>query len=607
MRLLRTYPPETDESPLGYYRRLSWDNCLSGWIELAQIVEVSRSRTGLLGRPDYVAQALGLEPDWTQQVANREASLRALQRFQRGQIDAICPQCLSESPHLRIGWEHVYVTACPSHKCRLIDRCEHCDARLSSRRESIVHCECGRDLRTARQVPASRSQLWLSATLAGEHRSNLKFGPKLVAAKTLPLTKLIQVFCQMAKVDTKPARRNAAMPKTVAEAEEFLLPLEDLLAEWPTAFEAHVLHRLKVGDPCARTLNTALGHWYRQVKKQSASCSALPFLEIVTRVAAAHFPGLIGLDAAGTKGIEVDKPMSVREVATRLGTGKDFVIAAIDAKVIEGRAIRFGERRLMYRVQHGEVERVHAARTGWVREEEACRHLDVSPAVLGQLVAAEVLTVDRHWREDILKGGPISLISLEAIEVALRSTVGSKEPAIDVIALRDLTSRRVGDKRALQSAFQAIFSGRLRRVGALPAKGIGAIKFRMAEVREFFSTPTLEAGLTVERLESLSGWKSESIYNWIEQGLLQAQSVMLRGQRCRVVLPEHLIQFMRTYIPLTDVARALGTRSSGAARQLAGVAFVGAKLLPNGATRGALVQMTDLARLAATSKGVERS
>jgi hypothetical protein len=64
------------------------------------------------------------------------------------------------------------------------------------------------------------------------------------------------------------------------------------------------------------------------------------------------------------------------------------------------------------------------------------------------------------------------------------------------------------------------------------------------------------------------------------------------------VLPHQLLAFRQSYIPLADLARSMGTKSSALTRLLPGVELVGAKPLPDGAMRGGLIRIADLGRLA---------
>ena len=104
--------------------------------------------------------------------------------------------------------------------------------------------------------------------------------------------------------------------------------------------------------------------------------------------------------------------------------------------------------------------------------------------------------------------------------------------------------------------------------------------------------------MSIQQLAKATGWKWESIQNWVDEGLLASELIQRRGQPCRVVLPHQLLAFRQAYVPLADLARAMGTRSSALSRLLPGVELVGAKQLRDGAMRGGLIRIADLGRLA---------
>jgi hypothetical protein len=76
-----------------------------------------------------------------------------------------CPQCLQEDadPYFRRGWRLAFVTACPQHHRRLLDRCGNCGAAINFHRlpgdtETMTLCHrCRCDLRFAQAPPLGRS------------------------------------------------------------------------------------------------------------------------------------------------------------------------------------------------------------------------------------------------------------------------------------------------------------------------------------------------------------------------------------------------------------------------------------------------------------------
>ena len=154
----------------------------------------------------------------------------------------------------------------------------------------------------------------------------------------------------------------------------------------------------------------------------------------------------------------------------------------------------------------------------------------------------------------------------------------------------------MGEKQAIESLMKAIANGNVKAVAR--ARSLGEMPFLRSDVSQYFGTPLLEAGMSIQQLAKATGWKWESISHWVDEGLLASESTQRCGQPCRVVLPYQLLAFRKSYIPLADLARAMGTKSSALSRLLPGVERVGAKQLPDGAMRGGLICIADISRLA---------
>jgi TniQ len=596
-RLLNVFKPEADESPHGYYRRLAQENRLFSWTSLARAVGGSSAITHLYRSPQSIATVLGLDPTWVIDLSEKEKHQRILERFLRRGRDAVCPDCLKESAHLRVHWQHTYVTACAKHGGTLVDTCDRCGESLSQRRPIIERCACGRfltDIASDRALPGA---LWLSAVLTSVPLKRQTFEPRIKLDAPLAFSHRVQTLCELHDPLRTKARRNAAAPQTIRDALEFLRPLEELLADWPASFHAHVLSRLEAAPSPARTLNAAMGLWYTRLKRHSLDEQGEPFLTETLKVVAERYPAFLGPDGAA-KTAAATKVYSLRDAAQKLGIRRDALAVAIEAKQVTAVTRSFGSRRLMYQLQEAEVLRLESARQGWVDEKTAKAMLDVPDATIVNLKACGALAWDADWRSDICKSGPIGRQSVLKLVDQVRKSVRLDEVADDTIALCELNSRRVGDKKALQEVFNALATGELRGVGRLPSQGIGQIHFLRQDVARFFGTPLLEAGLTIERLCEKTGWKYESVKHWIDEGLLKCSLIDLRGQDCVVLLPEHLVDFTRQYMPLTDMAKALDTTASAVARRFKALPVVGAKPLPDGQRRGGLVRFRDLLHLA---------
>lgn len=296
MGLIHSFPPEADEAPLGYYRRLASKNQLFNWKDIAAVAGVSRYRSSLLGQPSSVAAGAGLKPEWSQVVHDRDIAQRKWRSLYRDGVDALCPHCISISPYIRAFWDHCFVTACPEHRCELIDTCDRCGHSLANTRQHIEQCGCGRDLRLMKTQPIDGARLWLSQLIAGLPADALGEKLRLPSADTIKVAGLAQALCQLHHPTATSIPRNAGLPISFGTAVRFLEPLDSLLADWPCNFEAHVQERISHGQPNARTINSLLGLWFQKLKRFCSGNDLELFLQVVAHACATGAPHLVCLD-----------------------------------------------------------------------------------------------------------------------------------------------------------------------------------------------------------------------------------------------------------------------------------------------------------------------
>lgn len=597
MSLVITYAPRNDEDGFGYYRRLAADNAFFGWQNLADTADVECNRRSLLMRADVVAPNLGLEHSWAESAKQKEVICQSWKSSHRAHSDAVCPKCLAHAPYLRHHWAHTHVTACATHRIQLIDRCNACGDILTSKRTHVGMCSCGHNLTCLPHLPATISQQWLSALIASNGKDSGGLSPGLHGVDVSVLVRGIRILCQDSDPVQPKLPRIAALPKTVAEAIEFLAPLEALLADWPVGFRTHVEERIAAGRKNARTLNTLLGDWYISLRKLSAGTALEQFVHVIIEVAAQKSDCVLGLDSTKALAEATTNYMHSSHAAKAIGISVSRLHDAILAGECAYRTKRTGTRGQIYEIPNLEVDRIQKQRAEWVSDLAACRLADVSPVVLERMKAAGVIRSDIHWRADLMKGGPVNQQSIQDLYAQVSQWTDPVRKTDDVtLTWAELTSRRMGEKQAIESLMKAIVKGDVRATGI--AKTLGEFSFQRSDVSQYFGAPLLEAGMSLQQLAKATNWKWESISNWVHEGLLGSELIHRRGQPCRIVLPHQLLAFRQIYIPLADLARAMGTKASALSRLLPGIRLIGAKQLPNGVMRGGLIRIADLGQLA---------
>lgn len=406
---------------------------------------------------------------------------------------------------------------------------------------------------------------------------------------------LVKLLGQHADPILPHAYKNQALPTTLGTALEFLASLEGMFAQWPKNFEAHVKARIEAGKKDARTVNSLLGHWLRELRKIAEHPPLKMFLDITLDVCQQHFNGRLGGHDKTSAPADANFKR-VSEAAALIGVSRDTLVKAMAEGKCAYRTMQYGTKGKTYEVSLREIARIKSRRDEWVSDISACELLSVSPSVLKSMAVASVIRLDAKWRGDIYKGGPVQNASLEKLRESLEKFSDIQKTDEETVAWSALTSRRMGDKSAIQSFMQAAMKGEVRAVKI--GKKVGDFAFLRSDVQHYFGTPLVETGMSITQLAKATGWKDESISHWIQQQLLEAEQIQLRGQPCRVILPEQLLRFRCTYMPLADLAKAMGTRSSSLIDKLADVDIVGAKKLPNGAQRGALIRIADLGKWA---------
>lgn len=607
MSLMVTFPPHPDESGLGYYRRLAAENLMWGWRELAAAANKHATRESLLSRPQHTSEVLGLDPQWTQRAHEQDLETRTWRLFRRfSKFDAVCPCCIRETKYLRQAWENSYATCCPEHNVRLIDRCDSCGEQLAVDRDRIKYCACGHDIGVSVTRAPTRAELWLSTLIASNGASPGTIRPKIQGADVNKLCLLVRDLCLMIDPNVPPPSRSAGTVRTVADAILLLEPLDLLLRDWPVNFKAHVSERIAVGRPNARTLNKLLGEWYIQLRKRCHGTVFEPFLVATLEVGAKEFDGVLGNDPSVYATAKSTEYLSMTAAARLTGLTRDHLGKAVLSGKIPSRSFLLGTRGRAYEVPRQDAERIAMERAKWLRLAEAAKRAGVGEAVMKSMTEARVVSFDPQWRRNVFKAGEIEASSIDQLYSVLVHRVKIVDTSDKEIVLwSDLMSRRWGSNSAIQSVMQAAQRGDLRAV--VKGSTIGKMGFLRSEVAKYFGVPVLESGMSLKRLAGVTGWKQENIRHWINEGLMHTEEVKLPGQQRDVILPEQLLAFRQTYVPLADLAKSMNTKASALARNLGGaVEVIGALTLRNGLRRGGLLRVADLGRLAVAQAKANR-
>ncbi|AWI76216.1 hypothetical protein CEW83_14155 [Parazoarcus communis] len=600
--LLDLFTHEHDESAIGYMRRLALKNGYSSWKALLRACGVKPSVRAVLAEREILATALGLDPAWLEAFvpADDKPVCVSDPQFARTTSDPVCPSCLQSGAYVRRVWGHALITACPEHGTTLLDHCPNCGVELQQSRHDIAFCGCGFDLREAHTQPASLGHLWISARLAGDMRDIIGTTELGSEADYLRLADLLYMLAVRFDSAQQTRRGKVAVPKTINEAIALLTPVATMLESWPGRFEQHVRDRLQAGNPNVFNLTGRLGAWYINLSRQCLNPSAFaPVWQAFSNAVIDQFEGnLRGKNGLTPSLDRKQRYFALTEAARLIGTTREHLRVAIQRGNVSSHTTRKGPSYTLALIERAEVERIVRERAEWTSVSEAAETFAVPPATINYLVKAKLVEADQDWKGCYLKGGPIRTQSIVEFAAQLNTRV---RPSNDdsVLTLSQLNGRRTTDAGAILRLYQAIGDGTLCPVREDTTGQLSGFGFSESEVMPILGSVALSDGLTLTKLESITGWKYEALSFWTNNGYLSATETLIHGRATRVVSNAALADFRRTWIPISDLARSLGTKASAMSQKAVsmGITIHGQCLLASGTKRGGLIAMADLARL----------
>lgn len=172
------------------------------------------------------------------------------QVFSRPLLDfvnaGVCPQCLSESGHIRQVWDLGLLVACPHHGKLLLRVCPDCGRKLKWRRSAVCFCDCGCDLRSAEtlDVPEpTRHLMELIYVATGECSATENLGfPGLPMLRTLSLEQISDLVLFVARWLRSGKTINVlSLPRmTIQDRIDLCTDVANVFQTWPDGWRAAI-------------------------------------------------------------------------------------------------------------------------------------------------------------------------------------------------------------------------------------------------------------------------------------------------------------------------------------------------------------------------------
>jgi TniQ len=289
-RLLFRVDPLPRESPREYLCRVAEAHGYWGPLALAQIAGLPTSGLERDDSVKQIAHVLRLEPEEWQAMHYRHIGGR--NRFdqrsfygQRISVDdlnyerpRICPRCLKEAPIWWAVWDLGLVTACPIHRCHLVNQCPACKRRLAWQRPSVHKCRCGLDLRALTAEVATPDLVAINAAIykaagfpPGEGAEldlvDRGFPPEMLRLSLGALLRLV-LFVGSIHEKNKLRRKQRPFAATdIAVATEIDRGADAVLRAWPRPLREVLRNMLPPGvtDPASLNFSKIFGNFYRHL------------------------------------------------------------------------------------------------------------------------------------------------------------------------------------------------------------------------------------------------------------------------------------------------------------------------------------------------------
>ena len=591
-RLLFRVDPLPRESPRGYLCRVAEAHGYWGPLALARIAGLPTSGLERDDSVKQIAHVLRLEPEEWQAMHYRHIGGR--NRFdqrsfygQRISVDdlnyerpRICPRCLKEAPIWWAVWDLGLVTACPIHRCHLVNQCPACKRRLAWQRPSVHKCRCGLDLRALTAEAATPDLVAINAAIykaagfpSGESAEldlvDRGFPPEMLRLSLGALLRLVLFIGSIREKDKLSRKQRPFAATDLAVATEIDRGADAVLREWPRPLREVLRNMLPPGvtDPASLNFSKIFGNFYRHLFRVLPR-SEFGFLhDVFESFVIEDWKGLIrGQHRYFSPAVVRNSHWMTADEAERTAhTTGGRILDLVNQGQVDGIFVtvrRSGCRRECW-IRRESLNHWIAARdtelARYVPRPEAIRTLGLKHATITRVAVAGAMRYvegpERNFpscfsflREDVMRIK--HAFEKHAVPLKEYSRPG------ELIALRHAMKNYLGCDSGLAAVIRAVVDGSLVPVGYTNQfRGITGYLFRSQDLRKYRPVPgmTVPPGGVVnyEAAAAVLGVAVPVIRGLVAEGILQTTAEYRNG--FSKLLPATDVQHFAEYYEATSV------------------------------------------------------
>ncbi|MEZ2745789.1 TniQ family protein [Halopseudomonas bauzanensis] len=588
-----TFKPEihSDESFTGYLLRLAEDNFLSSPTDLLRTTGLRLKASYTSDEIEKLATSVGLDTLSLQHAAEFDSVAGSLAqgRFLRKLLIPVCPECLSESPHIRQAWHHELVTACSAHQTQLIHSCPECDSLLDLNRSTVAICRCGFSLAEVKACSASPADILVATTIGGSGAVLALTGDGVVP----PDVDSFLLFLANLSL-TPPHRKNAAISFEQARRinDACLHIAQDLYPNFRKFVQQRVA---RANELASGRFISNLGAWYRQLPADFPGDEFKSIRDVVSRVLIeeAKAPLNRKMKQIGAELLGMKSTYTASEAARVMRSSPDRIIALVKTGKLKG-SILNGVLNQFCLVDRQALEKERAAAEPFIDSKEVMKRLVITRRLRDRLVGTGVLQRVPGTKKPLFAKGDFLASDVE--DLIQRLANNTRQLNLESTwSLEDISGKRFTNQ-SVDETFRRIFEGNIRPAFRHPdIEGIGAFRFDPVEIKESTKIDSHLVEFTITDLVKATRWKHESIKSWIDTGLLGCRRERAgRSEKIYISLT-NLIEFLSKYSVSADAAARLNSRSVWITKALNGQGVMKNTLrTSDGALRGCLISVDAL-------------
>lgn len=477
-----------------------------------------------------------------------------------------CPLCLSECSFLRRSWHLKAVTACPQHRCRLVDRCASCGARVAVFRLTEMKCGCGAAL-AARPAGSPCTELELALARAACELLQHDAGPTTFQT----LSRLVNFLGQFGSGNfpQKPGKLNGLDRLEVAC--DLAASADWLLASWPVNFEEVLSKRLahvRASSFSAR-LPEVFGSLYRVLYRRLAGPEYQFLRDGFEAFLQAHWWGLLCKrnTRLSAETIAGHPRMSRREAGKKTGVALSKLKRLVESKAVDADVVCTAAGRQLTFIDQADLPDLTALAGAALTLQEASRRLALPERMVRQMIEAKLVSLvsARPTRNGVW------MVSERLPTVPVATVEAPAQPLRFVLRYWRLTDHeRIG-------FIDAVLRGELgSAIGSSCEKqALGDACVNVAALRlwiEHMRCGQSASMLTVTQAARQLGLKGEVAYELANLGLLRCARTQ---DGSRKIAPEDVARFRDEFVSLASLAKDRGTSPRSLLQKLEAAPVIG--------------------------------